>query len=286
MVCGALASALVAALWLASVPAAHAAGRVALIVGIGAYTHAAPLPNSANDARAIGLVLSELGFEVVEAFDARKRAFDGALRAFADRSAGAEIALVYYAGHGLQVGGQNYLLPADARLVSERDLDTEAIRLDAILRLMQTGRAGRTSIVLLDACRDNPLAGRLALSMGLPSRRVERGLASVQSDAGMFIAFSTQPGNVARDGAGLNSPFSGALVRQMRASGKGLGAVMMEVRREVIAATGGKQVPWDHSALTREFYFRPAAEFVTSAPQPAPAEAVDAGAGWIAVVRR
>src|SRR3990172_10397277 len=182
---------------LISLPAAaHAASRVALVIGNSAYRHTPRLINPLNDAKDIAAALSRLGFDVIEAIDLDKRALDDALRAFANRSAVADTALVFYAGHGLQASGQNYLLPVDAKLESERDLDFETIRLDVILRQLDTGRDGKTSLVFLDACRDNPLARNLARAMGV--RSIEGGLAPVQSGAGVVLAFSTPPRNTPR----------------------------------------------------------------------------------------
>jgi uncharacterized caspase-like protein len=255
---------------LISLPAAaHAESRVALVIGNSAYRNTPRLINPTNDAADVAAALSRLGFEVSESIDLDKRALDDALRAFANRSAAADTALVFYAGHGLQVSGQNYLLPIDAKLESERDLDFEAIRLDVVLRQLETGREGKTSIVFLDACRDNPLARNLARAMGV--RSIDRGLAPVQSGAGFFIAFSTQPGAVARDGSGRNSPFASALLRRIAAPDKNVSALMIDVRKDVMAATGGRQVPWDHSALTGEFYFNPWTGIVTgTVPAAAP----------------
>jgi hypothetical protein len=167
----------------------------------------------------------------------------------------ADVAVFFYAGHGLQVGGRNYLVPVDARLQSERDLDFDAVSLDFILKQVELDRDGKTSIVFLDACRDNPLSRNLARSMGTRSASVGQGLAQVQTGVGTFIAYSTQPGNVALDGTGRNSPFTGALVNGVTAPGRNLTSMMIQVRNQVLAATGGKQVPWDHSALTGDFYF-------------------------------
>jgi uncharacterized caspase-like protein len=256
---------------------AQEGGRFALVIGMSGYRHAPTLKNPANDARDLGATLRELGFAVTEAADLDKRQLDEAVRGFARRIAGADAALVFFAGHGLQVAGQNYLLPVDAKLESERDLDFETVRLEFILRQMETGRDGKVSIVMLDACRDNPLARNLARSMGVRSEAFPRGLAAVQSGAGMFVAFSTQPGNVAFDGQGRNSPFAAALLRHIRATNKGLNALMIDVRKDVMAATRNAQVPWDHSALTEDFQFQPASRLTTgSVPSAAPQTAEDA----------
>jgi uncharacterized caspase-like protein len=239
--------------------AAVAETRVALVVGNSAYQSTTPLANPMNDARDMAAALKAVGFDVVEALDADRRKLDGALRAFTDKLARADVALFFYAGHGLQVGLQNYLVPVDARLERERDLEFETVRLDFVLRQMEIDREGKTTIVILDACRDNPLTRNLARSMGTRSAGIGRGLAAASTGLGTFIAYSTQPGNVALDGQGRNSPFTAALVRHMATRGHNLPATMIEVRKEVVAATAGAQVPWDHSALTGDFFFAPGA---------------------------
>jgi uncharacterized caspase-like protein len=240
--------------WLAST-VAIAETRVALVVGNGAYKNTGALANPLNDARDMAAALKASGFDVVEAFDADKRGMDGALRSFADKLTKADVALFFYAGHGLQVGAQNFLVPVDAKLERERDLEFEAVRLDFVLRQMEIDRDGKTSIVILDACRDNPLSRNLARSMGTRSVAIGQGLAAANTGLGTFIAYSTQPGNVALDGDGRNSPFTAAMVKHMGAAGRNLPATMIEVRKDVVAATGGRQVPWDHSALTGDFFF-------------------------------
>jgi uncharacterized caspase-like protein len=166
----------------------------------------------------------------------------------------------------VQVAGQNYLVPIDAKLETMRDLEFETVRLEFILAQMENGRDGKVSIVMLDACRDNPLARNLARSTGVRSDAFPRGLAPVQSGAGTFIAFATAPGKVAYDGQGRNSPFTAALLRNIRAPGKGLNALMIDVRKDVMAMTRNAQVPWDHSALTQDFLFRPAGLATGSIP--------------------
>ena len=234
---------------------AAAGQRVALIVGNAAYTHAGVLTNPANDASDMAAALTELNFEVMLGVDLDKRAFDSKVRDFSRALVAADTGILFYAGHGLQVAGRNYLVPVDAQLQNERDLDFEAVSLDFILKQMEMERDGKTSIVFLDACRDNPLARNLARSMGTRSASISRGLAQVQTGVGTFIAYSTQPGNVALDGTGRNSPFTASLAKNVKAPGRNLTAVMIDVRKEVLAATQGRQVPWDHSALTGDFYF-------------------------------
>lgn len=184
-------------------PAAAVGKRAALVIGNSNYAHAGPLVNPANDANDIAAALKDLGFDVILGLDLDKPGFDAKIREFARKLADADTAVFFYAGHGLQVSGRNHLVPIDAELKSERDLDFDAVSLDFILKQMELDRDGRTNIVFLDACRDNPLARNLARSMGTRSASIGKGLAEVQTGVGTFVAYSTQPGNVAarRDGA-------------------------------------------------------------------------------------
>ena len=253
---------------MAALPAG-AAKRVALVIGNAAYVQAGTLANPVNDAADMAKALTAFGFDVILGLDLDRRAFDEKLRAFSYALEDADTALLFYAGHGLQVAGHNYLIPVDASLRGERDLDFEAIQLDFVLKQMETGREGKTNIVFLDACRDNPLARNLARSMGTRSAGIGQGLAEVQTGVGTFISYSTQPGNVAFDGAGRNSPFTAALARRILERGRNLTALMIEVRKDVLKDTEGRQVPWDHSALTSDFFFEPPAE-ATAGPASAP----------------
>jgi uncharacterized caspase-like protein len=239
----------------AVLPAA-AEKRVALIIGNSAYLNAGTLSNPVNDATDTAKVLKGFGFDVILGLDLTRPDFEQKVRAFSQALADADAAILFYAGHGLQVAGHNYLLPVDAKLGSERDLDFEAVSLDFVLRQMEAGREGKINIVFLDACRDNPLSKNLARSMGTRSVNVGQGLAEVQTGVGTFIAYSTQPGNVALDGEGRNSPFTAAFAKHVQEPGRNLTAIMIDVRKDVLAVTGGRQVPWDHSALTSDFYFQ------------------------------
>jgi uncharacterized caspase-like protein len=251
---------------LAMSPAA-AAKRVALVIGNAAYQQAGALTNPVNDAADMAKALTAAGFDVVLGLDLDRRAFDGKLRDFARLVDGADTAVLFYAGHGLQVAGHNYLVPVDAGLASERDLDFDAVSLDFVLRQMEVGRDGKTSIVFLDACRNNPLSRNLARSMGTRGASVGQGLAEVQTGVGTFIAYSTQPGNVALDGDGRNSPFTKALAAHVTDPGKNLTSLMIEVRNDVLKTTDGRQVPWDHSALTSDFFFQGPAQAVNGTAQ-------------------
>jgi hypothetical protein len=231
--------------------------RVALVVGNSTYRHTPRLENPRNDAADMSAALKERGFHVIEGLDLDKAAFDRTVRDFALALQGAEVGLFFYAGHGMQVGGRNYLVPVDARLATVSALDFEMVPLDLVHRTME--REARTNILFFDACRDNPLSRNLARSLGTRSAEIGRGLAPVESGVGALVSFSTQPGNVALDGAGRNSPFSGALVRQLAASNEDLTAILIAVRVDVMRQTDRKQVPWENSALTGRFYFDPAA---------------------------
>jgi uncharacterized caspase-like protein len=234
---------------------ATAQKRVALVIGNGTYSSAGPLAIPANYAADIAAALRETGFEVILGVDVDKRAFDERVRTFSRALPESDSGLFFYAGHGLQVLGRNYLVPVDAQLRSDRDLDFETVSMDFILKQMELDRNGKTNIVFLDACRDNPLARNLARSMGTRSAGVGRGLAQVQAGVGTFIAYSTQPDNVALDGEGRNSPFTQALIQSIRLPERELRAVMVDVRKHVLTATNGRQVPWDHSSLINDFYF-------------------------------
>ncbi len=255
---------------------AAAEKRAALVVGNSAYVHANPLPNPVNDASDMAKALTEVGFEVILGLDLKKPAFDAKVRDFARALEKADVAVFFYAGHGLQAAGRNYLVPVDASLQVERDLDFEAVSVDFVLKQMELEREGKTNVVFLDACRDNPLARNLAHSMGTRSAAIGQGLAQVQTGVGTFIAYSTQPGNVALDGQGRNSPFTAALAKGVREPGRNLTSVMIDVRKDVLAVTGGKQVPWDHSALTGDFYFHLASAPGTLPKSAAPGPDADA----------
>jgi hypothetical protein len=242
------------ALIVAVVTPSHAAKRVALVVGNSTYQHTPALPNPKNDAKDMAAALQRLGFEVQLGIDLDESEFTRAVRAFSRKATGAETSLFYYAGHGLQYEGNNYLVPVDARLTDEADLTFEALKLNDVLRLME--RASQVSLIFLDACRDNPLARNLANRLG-PDRStvVGRGLAVVENVVGTLIAFATQPGNVAQDGTGRNSPFTKALLKHVDKPGLDISQLLRLVRDDVIADTRGLQVPWDHSSLKGGAYY-------------------------------
>lgn len=234
--------------------------RRALIIGNASYP-GAPLRNPTNDATALGQKLVELGFEVRTELNLSGEQFRRVVGEFCNGLAKAsqEGALTegvfFYAGHGLQVDGENYLLPVDGQIFSKLDLKQQTVDLAAVLEAL--GAAARTSIVMLDCCRDNPLPRTLGPGGLSRSLTAGHGLANVRAPKGVYVAFATQPHFVALDGTGMNSPFTEALLEYIDDSGKHVTEVLMDVRKSVYDKTGGQQIPWDHSALFEPFKFAP-----------------------------
>ena len=251
--------------------AAGAAQRVALVIGNAAYEHTEALRNPGNDAAAMAAKLRSLGFYVVVGTDLDLDGFDHKLDEFEEAAREAEVTLFFYAGHGLQVDGKNWLVPVDAELEKKRDLKRRAVELDDVTGSMP----GKKKLVFLDACRNNPLAGDLARSMGL-SRAVaaQRGLARVESGDGMLIGYATQPGNTTADGAGDNSPYTTALLEHIATPGLSVDDMLTKVTQSVLAATARRQAPWKHSSLPEIFYFKPIEEPLAAAGGDAVEEAL------------
>jgi uncharacterized caspase-like protein len=233
---------------------ALAQSRVALVIGNSAYQHTPTLANPKNDATDIGAALKRVGFQVIDGFDLDKANLDRKIRDFGTALQGANLGVFFYAGHGLQLAGQNYLIPIDAQLNTIGALDTELVRLGLVQRTM--AREDRTSILFVDASRDNPLARNLAGTTGPRSGEIGRGLAPTESRVRTIISFSTQPGNVALDGSGRNSPFTGALVKSI-SSNDDLNTMLASVRRDVMSETQGRQVPWYQTTLSERIYLNP-----------------------------
>ena len=257
--------------------AAMAAKRVALVIGNSAYANAPALTNPKNDAEDMAAALKALGFTVILGTDLDKRAMDRKILEFEGALSGAEAGVFHYSGHGLQVAGVNYLVPVDAELESAAALDFEAVRLDLVQRTME--RETKTNILFLDACRNNPLTRNLARALGTRSVDIGHGLAPAESGVGTLISFSTQPGNVALDGSGRNSPYSGPLAKAIGTPGEDILSILTAVRNEVLAATSEKQVPWENHALRAKFYFNPAA----AAPAQPQAPLAAAAQAWSVV---
>ncbi|MEM6824510.1 MAG: caspase family protein [Pseudomonadota bacterium] len=252
---------------------ATAERKVALVIGNGAYLHAAPLANPVNDAQAMSNKLESLGFETYTGFDLDKFGIERLLRDFARASRESDLNLFFYAGHGMAVDGVNYLVPVDAAFQDETALDFEAVPVDFITRQMSLSDA--VNLVFLDACRDNPLASTLSRSLGSTrSTAVANGLAEMKvssSGKGMAIAFATSPGNVALDGEGVNSPFTTALLRHLGAENTDIAEVFTRVTGDVYNATNQQQRPWLNVSLTGPVMLNPVTRF-----QPAPGEETQA----------
>lgn len=228
--------------------AASAETRIALVIGNSAYQKA-PLANPKNDARVIGQSLGTAGFRVKLLVDADQQTMRQAILAFGrELRVGDSVGVFYFAGHGVQVDGQNFLIPIGADISDASEVPLLGVSLSELLLTME-GAQSRLNIAILDACRDNPFPSR--------TRSLVRGLAPVQSPAGTFIAFATGPGEVALDGEGGHSPYSKALAAHIPVVGIPLEETFRRTRRQVLQATANKQVPWEHSSLTGEFFFRP-----------------------------
>jgi TPR repeat protein len=226
--------------------ASRAETRVALVIGNGAYQAVPTLANPPNDARDVAEALKSVGFAVTLGVDLDQAKMQRAIDDFARSAAKADVSLFYYGGHGLQVSGQNYLIPVDAQLHTIGDIEKHTIRLDEVMDSL--AKDSGIHLVFLDACRNNPIKNS---NVVLKSS----GLARVGNAAGFLIAFATQPDNVAFDGDGRNSPFAQSLLGHIATPGLDISSMMIAVRRDVIASTGGAQVPWENSSLTRQFYF-------------------------------
>ena len=241
--------------WLLLALPAWAEKRVALVIGASAYQQAPALPNPVNDAVDMASALAATGFTVVDAYDPDFAGMQRAVRDFGRALEGADVAVVFYAGHGVQVDGRNYLLPVDVALADDGAVQREALDVAQLLQLL--GNVPRVSLVFLDACRDNPLAANLARRAGAArSLAVTQGLAQIGATAAnTLIAYSTQPGNTASDGRGRNSPFTGAVLHNIGTPGLDVQEMMRRVRAAVVKNTNGVQVPWDNSSLTQGFSF-------------------------------
>lgn len=256
--------------------AAPAERRVALVIGNGAYRNAPPLTNPPNDARVIAEAVRGAGFELVGGkvmLDLDRAGTEQAIRAFGQALRGGAVGLFYYAGHGVQISGSNYLVPVSAALATEADVKYELVDVNYVLDEM-TQAGNRLNVIILDACRNNPFGGR-----GM--RSVSSGLAQMQAPSGTVISYATQPGNVAADGAGGNSPYTEALAASIRTPGRSVFEVFNDVGLAVKKKTGGVQQPWlATSPIEGQFFFVPGAEpapvAVASVAPAAPVAAVPA----------
>ena len=227
-------------------------GRVALVVGNSTYAHVGRLPNPDNDARDMSATLRRLGFEVTTELDADRVELTEALRAFTRRSAGADVSLVFYAGHGIEMDGVNYLVPVDARLERDVDVRFETVTVDDLL-VSTSGASLR--LVLLDACRNNPLARSMQRTAA--SRSVSGGsFADLNEDLlgdETLVAYAAAAGTTAADGRGRNSPYTAALLEYLEQPLE-IGLLFRRVRAQVLAATNGAQRPHEYHSLVGEHY--------------------------------
>ena len=263
-----LARAVAAAALIATGAGAAGAERVALVVGNADYEHTIPLANPANDARDMAATLRRLGFDVVMATDLDREGLFDQIGVFHERARDAAVSLFFYAGHGLQVDGTNYLVPVDARLEQKLDVRRRAVELGDVMAAM----GGGVNLVFLDACRNNPLAAPLARSMGLSrDAAATRGLAPVRRAVETLIAYATDPGEVAADGTGRNSPFTAALLEHLDTPRLSINDLLTRVKRSVREHTSGRQHPWTHDSLSTIFYFQPdgaGSDTLVSGPAP------------------
>ena len=238
------------ALWTAG--SARAETRAALVIANGSYSgDLAALPNPVNDGKVVAAALERVGFSVTLLTDADQAEMKKAIKGFGktlEAAGEGAVGLFYYAGHGMQVGGMNYLVPVGAAIEREEDADLEAVQAETVLHQMEFAGTS-VNIVILDACRNNPLA-RGAASAG-------DGLARMDAPTGSFVAYSTAPGDLAVDGAGSNSPFAQALSTEIQVPNLAIEEVFRRVRVKVKSETEDRQVPWDSSSLTRSFAFNP-----------------------------
>ena len=220
--------------------------RMALIVGNSDYREAEVLPNAARDARALASSVENLGFEVTLLLDTEFDQFERTVTRFAQRAEDADVVLFYFSGHGFQLEGANFLAPVSASLRSVEEIEAQTLRLDRIIA--DISGPGRQTVVLLDACRNNPLPPSL--------RGTSRdGLAQTETGTDTFVAFATQPNNITFDGRDGNSPFTTALLTHLDTPGVSISEMMIRVRSDVSRQTLGRQIPWDQSSLTKPFYF-------------------------------
>jgi uncharacterized caspase-like protein len=235
----------VALLLLAWACIAQSEQRVALVIGNGAYDDA-PLKNPPNDARAMAQALRECEFEVIEKINSDQRTMEEAIRAFGQKIHSGGVGLFYYAGHGMQVQGTNYLIPVGAGVESEHEVKYEAVDAGRVLSEMESA-GNRINIIILDACRNNPFARSF--------RSADRGLKKMDAPKGSLLAYATSPGAVAADGDGLNGLYTSKLLLHLRTPGLPVEQVFKRVRGDLMKVTGDNQIPWETTSLSGDFFF-------------------------------
>ena len=250
--------------------------RVALVIGNAAYQYTAPLQNPLNDAQDMARVLTDLQFQVILTTNATLETMADAIFAFGERLKGGGVGLFYYSGHGLQVKGENYLIPIDANVGREDDIKRKTINARDVLDKMDEAKS-HLNLVFLDACRNNPFPRRV--------RAVSRGLAGMNAPTGTLLIFATNPDNVAQDGTGRNGAYTKHLLHYITQPGLEVGMLLRRVRTAVKDETGGQQVPWENGSIEGEFYFNgmrgvpPVTSLVSSPPLSSPATGTQVAMG-------
>lgn len=256
---------------LGGIAPASAADRVALVVGNGAYQKVPMLPNPPRDAADVGAALERLNFKVTRLNNAGAAEMRKAIVDFGRATEGSEMAIVFYAGHGMEAGGENWLIPTDAELRSDTDVESEAVSLRSIN--LQVSKARQLGLVILDACRNNPFAAKMQRS--LRTRAVARGLAPTEPTDNVLVAYAARDGTTANDGDGRNSPFTTALLRNIETPGLEISFLFRNVRDEVMTATKREQQPFVYGSLSKEaIYLKP--PVVAQPPAPAAPATVSA----------
>jgi hypothetical protein len=222
--------------------------RLALLIGNADYTFGS-LSNPVNDVRAMGEILGNVGFEVMKYENLTQKDLKKAIDNFGTRLSGYDVGLFYYAGHGIQANGFNYLIPVDAQLTSYEDIDYDCVQADRILGKMEYA-ATKVNIIILDACRNNPFERQWTRSTS------GKGLAFMDAPSGSLIAYATSPGRTAADGSGKNGLYTSILLKYIQQKGLQIEEVFKNVRREVESQSGGSQIPWESTSLKGQFYFR------------------------------
>jgi uncharacterized membrane protein len=229
-------------------PSARADTRVALVIGNSAYRHAPHLPNPLNDATDMSAALRRLGFTVNTVTDASFDEMRRALIEFGRQARGAELAVIFFAGHGIQMAGENWLIPTDAQLASDLDVANEAIGLQSMVRAVSN--TSRLGLVILDACRNNPFLP--GMQMTNVARAVDRGLSRIEPSENVLVAYAARDGTTARDGAGRNSPFTASLLKNIETPGLEVRFLFANVRDDVMAATNREQQPFVYGSLSKD----------------------------------
>jgi uncharacterized protein len=256
----------------ASALTASAADRVALVIGNANYAHTKTLVNPLNDANDIARLLGDLNFSVIKVVDGDFGAMRSAIRSFNVQADSTKIAVIYYAGHGMELGGENWLIPTDAQLKTDLDIANEAISLGGLQQ--SVGRASELGLIILDSCRDNPFVKMARTKL---TRSVDRGLARVEPVANVLVAYAAKDGTTATDGDGRNSPYTAALLRHLATPGLDIGFAFRKVRDEVMRSTDRRQRPFVYGSLSRNAIYLAApdashlaAPDASAAPAPTP----------------